>query len=80
LEALRVADNFPHGLFSWADLGSPDPEGAAEFYSAVFGWDVDRQTDPDGNYIHTLFSVAGKVAAGLYQRRLPLGLQRNGSP
>ena len=60
-----MADNYPHGLFSWADLASPDPDAAAEFYSSLFGWDADRQTDPEGNFIYTLFTIDGKMTAGL---------------
>ncbi len=60
-----MADNYPHGLFSWADLASPDPAAAREFYSALFGWEGADQTDPEGNYIYTLFSADGKLTAGL---------------
>ena len=60
-----MADNYPHGLFSWADLASPDPEAATEFYSALFGWEGEPQTDPDGNYIYTMLSKDGKNVAGL---------------
>jgi len=60
-----VADNYPHGLFSWADLASADPAAAKDFYSALFEWDAVDQTDPEGNYIYTLFSKDGKMTAGL---------------
>ncbi len=60
-----MADNYPHGLFTWADLASPDPEAATEFYSRLFGWEGAPQTDPDGNYIYTMFTKDGKNAAGL---------------
>ena len=60
-----MADNYPHGLFSWADLSSPDPERAKEFYSGLFGWEGEDQHDPDGNYIYTMFTMAGKNVAGM---------------
>lgn len=60
-----MADNYPHGLFTWADLASPDPEAATEFYSGLFGWESTAQTDPDGNYIYTMFTKDGKNVAGL---------------
>ena len=60
-----MADTYPHGLFSWADLAVPDPTAAVEFYSALFGWTGDDQHDPDGNYIYTMFSSAGQLVAGL---------------
>ncbi len=60
-----MADNYPHGLFSWADVSSPDPAAATEFYSALFGWESAEQLDPEGNYIYTMFSIGGKATAGL---------------
>lgn len=33
-------DSYAPGTPSWVDLGSPDPEASAAFYSALFGWDV----------------------------------------
>lgn len=56
---------YQHGLFSWADISSPDPAAASAFYGALFGWDAESQQDPDGNYIYTMFSQDGKATAGL---------------
>jgi uncharacterized protein len=40
------------GALCWADLGTPDPDRAAKFYSTVFGWKVERgENDPSG-YLH----------------------------
>ncbi len=40
-----------HATFCWADLSTPDPTRAAEFYAAVLGW----STEPsDGGYLHIL--------------------------
>jgi predicted enzyme related to lactoylglutathione lyase len=33
-----------HGAFSWSELTTPDPAGAAVFYGELFGWTV---KDPD---------------------------------
>lgn len=42
--------NFAPGTPNWVDLGSPDPDAAGEFYSAIFGWDI-RSAGPDaGGY------------------------------
>ena len=60
-----MADNYPHGLFSWADLASPDPASAKDFYSGLFGWHAEDVTDPEGNYIYTMFSIDGKNVAGM---------------
>ncbi len=41
------------GAFSWADLSSPDPTKAAQFYSSLFGWQMEKgENDPDGGYLH----------------------------
>ena len=29
------------GTLAWTELRTPDPEGARDFYPAVFGWTVD---------------------------------------
>lgn len=42
--------DFPAGAPCWIDLGSPDPEAAAAFYGAVFGWTY-RSAGPEaGGY------------------------------
>ncbi len=35
-------DSYEPGVPSWIDIGSPDPQGAADFYGALFGWDAPR--------------------------------------
>ena len=57
--------NYQHGLFSWADVSTPDPAAGAAFYATLFGWAAEEQHDPDGNYIYTMFSRDGKATAGL---------------
>jgi predicted enzyme related to lactoylglutathione lyase len=42
----------------WAELESPDPGGAAEFYRELFGW----RYDPDGVFRRDGLAVAGMVA------------------
>lgn len=56
---------YQHGLFSWADISSPDPAAGSAFYAALFGWQAEDQHDPDGNYIYTMFSQDGKSTAGM---------------
>ena len=41
-----------HGTLCWADLSTPDPKRAADFYSGLFGWQLTRdEKDPSG-YLH----------------------------
>jgi uncharacterized protein len=57
--------NYVPGTPSWIDLGSPDPAVSAEFYSEVFGWQVDEpDADPQaGGY--RMAKIRGLAAAGI---------------
>ncbi len=55
----------PHGLFSWTDISVPDVAVGTKFYSQLFGWRAENQTDPDGNYIYTLFYKGDDMVAGM---------------
>lgn len=39
------------GTLCWADLNTPNPERAKQFYSDVFGWTIEPGEDPSG-YLH----------------------------
>ena len=42
------------GALCWADLNTPDPKKAADFYSQLFGWETEvGKNDPSG-YLHIL--------------------------
>ena len=43
-------DRYEPGVPSWVDLGSPDPQGAADFYGALFGWDAPEGPPETGGY------------------------------
>ena len=38
------------GAFSWNELMTPDPEAALAFYTALFGWNVQKMPMPGGEY------------------------------
>lgn len=41
-----------HGTLCWADLSTPDPKRASDFYSGLFAWQLIRdEKDPSG-YLH----------------------------
>ncbi|MEU6340944.1 VOC family protein [Streptomyces sp. NPDC046977] len=46
----------------WIELGSPDPEAAAAFYGALFGWEFARDTPHVG---HRTALLHGRPVAGL---------------
>lgn len=56
-------DSYAPGTPSWVDLGAPDPEAAAAFYSALFGWDVMPPGDEAGGY--RMCMLKGRPVAGI---------------
>jgi predicted enzyme related to lactoylglutathione lyase len=51
------------GVPSWVDLGTPDIDRAAAFYSALFGWQIDEGPEEAGGY--RMAMVGDKAVAGL---------------
>lgn len=58
-------EKYTPGTFSWVDLSTKDKDKATAFYTALFGWNAKDQTDPDGNYVYTMFDQDGKSVAGM---------------
>jgi len=56
-------DKYEPGVPCWIDLGSPDPQGAADFYGALFGWDVPEGPEEAGGY--RIAAVGGLPVAGI---------------
>jgi len=56
------------GEFSWHELITPDPSGAFEFYSRLFGWENAGNMDmgPMGNY--QMFGLDGGQMGGIYRQ------------
>jgi uncharacterized protein len=44
--------SYAPGTFCWIDLGTPDQDGAGEFYGALFGWQLkeDENAEQTGGY------------------------------
>ena len=57
------------GTPSWIDIGSPDPDATAEFYGALFGWDVPPGTEEMGGY--RLATLGGRTVAGIGPQQQP---------
>jgi predicted enzyme related to lactoylglutathione lyase len=51
------------GTPCWVDLGTPDRDAAATFYSGLFGWELTDQGPGMGNYLTA--SVGGHQVAGI---------------
>ena len=59
-ETMATTANEP----AWVDLATSDAAAAREFYSSLFGWDVEVNSDPQyGGY--ALARIGGRDAAGI---------------
>ncbi|MEU5049458.1 VOC family protein [Streptomyces sp. NPDC021096] len=58
-----LTTDFVTGAPCWLDLGSPNTEGAADFYGDVFGWEFRSAGEEAGGY--GFFQVDGKNVAAL---------------
>ena len=56
-------ERYEHGVPSWVDLGTPDIPKAIEFYSSLFGWQIEQGPPETGGYSMCL--LRGKPVAGL---------------
>ena len=56
-------DKYEPGVPSWVDMGSPDPQGAADFYGALFGWDAPEGPPETGGY--RVAMVGDRAVAGI---------------
>lgn len=56
-------DRYDHGVPSWVDLGTPDIPAAIQFYSGLFGWQIEQGPPEAGGYSMCL--LRGKPVAGL---------------
>lgn len=52
-----------HGAFSWSELTTSDPAGAARFYGALFGWTVKDPIPHMGDY--RLANIGDASVAGI---------------
>lgn len=59
-----------HGDFSWHELATTDYAAAFDFYSDLFGWEVDQDMDMGGDMIYRLFKPQGseRSIGGMYNR------------
>lgn len=66
---MATRDHYDAGTPCWIDLSAPDVDGAAAFYSTLFGWSTEDQFDDDGVRIYTNFMRADHVVAGMGQQQ-----------
>jgi uncharacterized protein len=59
-------EHYPHGTFSWIDLGTPDVAGARAFYGELLGWTFEDTPAGDGS-AYTLCRLDGKLVTGIHE-------------
>lgn len=67
--------SYAPGVPCWVDLSTPDTQGAAGFYSALFGWRAGFEAEPEAHG-YGLFHLRGKKVAGIgpvFHEDLPAG-------
>lgn len=60
---MPTRDGYEQGVPSWADLATPDIDGAKSFYAALFGWDYHEEQTESVPY--TMADKNGLSAAGI---------------
>lgn len=63
---MTVTTMNPPGTFSWVELGTTNGPGAKEFYSKLFGWEV-QETPMGPEFTYYTFQVEGLDVAAMYQ-------------
>jgi predicted enzyme related to lactoylglutathione lyase len=56
---------FPSGVPCWIDTGQPDPEGAAAFYGALFGWTFEDRMPPESGRHYFVAQLDGRDVAAI---------------
>jgi uncharacterized protein len=54
---------YEHGVPSWVDIGTPNPQAALAFYAGLFGWEGQDMGEEAGHY--TIVSKDGKQVAAI---------------
>ena len=61
---MKIVKKYPDGVFSWIDLSTTDIAAAQQFYSGLFGWEVDETPIADSGTFYTNFRLDGYTVAG----------------
>jgi hypothetical protein len=64
-------DGYEHGTPCWVDHTSPDPQAAAEFYGALFGWETENMMPPDAPGPYLIARLRGRDAAAISGQMSP---------
>lgn len=64
---MGTRERYEPGTFSWADLGTDDPEAATAFYVGLFGWQTE-DVPMGGSGPYTMCTLDGGVVCAIYGR------------
>ena len=53
------------GVPCWVDTTQPDPEAAGEFYSGLFGWELEQVMPPESSAKYFMARIGGRDAAAI---------------
>jgi predicted enzyme related to lactoylglutathione lyase len=62
---MSEVNEYAPGTPSWVDVAVPDPDAAADFYSAIFGWQVHETSRPEESGGYRMATLRGKEVAGI---------------
>jgi predicted enzyme related to lactoylglutathione lyase len=62
-------EKYEHGVPSWVDVATPDLDKAADFYSALFGWECPPGPEEAGGY--RVCTLNGRTVAGISPQMNP---------
>ena len=63
-------ERYEHGVPAWIDLGTPDIPGAIQFYSGLFGWQIEPGPPEAGGRARAADEPRAAVLDDLRQRRI----------
>jgi uncharacterized protein len=58
-------DGYIPGVPSWVDTSQPDPEAAAQFYSGLFGWEIENVMPADSPGVYLMARLRGRDVAAI---------------
>ncbi len=66
---MTKVDGYENGTPCWIDIGTPDVRAAGEFYSALFGWEIEYGPAEMGHY--SMARLKGRDVAALADQQVP---------
>jgi predicted enzyme related to lactoylglutathione lyase len=78
LPPINVSPTQEHhpGKVIWADLVTPDLEGAKRFYGGLFGWTFRDVPTGEKGKTYAVALLAGQPVGGIFHKPMPTGQQR----